>query len=221
MKKKNKSLKFTKKNLKALLSIIVLIILIFIILYVRNFRNFADIKLSTNKKNIFTLSDLKLNDLKYSSTESEIIGSLGKAKSVEEYSMNGFNYKILRYDNLNVTVREYYDDYILVGIETTSNRYKVTRGLRVGSNINSVFNKYKISYKTGSYLYGNYNYEELTDKNIKDNIYMGIRTKSKVSYYNKDAKSESDTFPLDSILKIVYEYENGTVKKISWSYDYE
>lgn len=219
--KKNKRTFFTKKNIKTLLTILLLSVLMFLIIYVRNFRNFADIKLNTNKKDIFTLSDLKINDLKYASTEEEIYKSLGKTKDIEEYSMNGFNYKILRYKNLNLTVREYYDDYILVGVETTSSRYKISRGLRVGSNINSVFNKYRISYKTGSYLYGNYNYEELSEKNIKENIYMGIRTKSKVSYYNKDAKSDSDTFPLDSIVKMVYEYRNGTVTKISWSYDYE
>ena len=219
--KKNKRTFFTKKNIKTLLTILLLAVLMFLIIYVRNFRNFADIKLNTNKKDIFTLSDLKINDLKYASTEEEIYKSLGKTKDIEEYSMNGFNYKILRYKNLNLTVREYYDDYILVGVETTSSRYKISRGLRVGSNINSVFNKYRISYKTGSYLYGNYNYEELSEKNIKENIYMGIRTKSKVSYYNKDAKSDSDTFPLDSIVKMVYEYRNGTVTKISWSYDYE
>ena len=219
--KKNKRTFFTKKNIKTLLTILLLSVLMFLIIYVRNFRNFADIKLNTNKKDIFTLSDLKINDLKYASTEEEIYKSLGKTKDIEEYSMNGFNYKILRYKNLNLTVREYYDDYILVGVETTSSRYKISRGLRVGSNINSVFNKYRISYKTCSYLYGNYNYEELSEKNIKENIYMGIRTKSKVSYYNKDAKSDSDTFPLDSIVKMVYEYRNGTVTKISWSYDYE
>ena len=219
--KKNKRTFFTKKNIKTLLTILLLSVLMFLIIYVRNFRNFADIKLNTNKKDIFTLSDLKINDLKYASTEEEIYKSLGKTKDIEEYSMNGFNYKILRYKNLNLTVREYYDDYILVGVETTSSRYKISRGLRVGSNINSVFNKYRISYKTGSYLYGNYNYEELSEKNIKENIYMGIRTKSKVSYYNKDAKSDNDTFPLDSIVKMVYEYRNGTVTKISWSYDYE
>ena len=132
--KKNKRTFFTKKNIKTLLTILLLSVLMFLIIYVRNFRNFADIKLNTNKKDIFTLSDLKINDLKYASTEEEIYKSLGKTKDIEEYSMNGFNYKILRYKNLNLTVREYYDDYILVGVETTSSRYKISRGLRVGSN---------------------------------------------------------------------------------------
>ena len=39
---------------------------------------------------------------------------------------------------------KYYDDYILVGVETTSSRYKISRGVRVGSNIARVMNKYKI-----------------------------------------------------------------------------
>lgn len=218
--KKNKS-KFTKNNIKILLSIIVLVFLIFLILYVRNFRNFAEVRLGTNKKDIFTISDLTINDLKYSSTKKEVIKSLGKAKKEEEYSMNGFKYKILRYKDLDITLREYYDDYILVGIETTSNDYKISRKLKVGSNINRVFNKFRVDYKSGSYLYGNYNFEELTDKDIKDNMYMGIRTSSKVSYYNMDAKSEDDSFPLNSIQKLVFEYKNGVVTKISWSYDYE
>ena len=218
--KKNKK-NVTKKELKLLLSIIVLIFLIFLILYVRNFRNFADVKLSTNNKDIFTLYDLKMNDLKYSSPEEDVIKSLGKAKKVEEMSANGFEYKILRYDGLNVTLREYYDDYILVGVETTSKKYKMSRGLKVGSNINKVFSKYKVENKTGSYLYGNYNYEEMKDKLVDDNIYMGIRTKTKVSYYNVDPRPGEDNFPLNSLVKIEFEYKNGTVTKISWSYDYE
>ena len=218
--KKNK-MKIAKKNLKILLSIIVLVFLIFLILYVRNFRNFAEVKLGTNKKNIFTIADLKIDDLKYSSTEKEVIKSLGKAKKVEELSANGFKYKILRYKDLNITLREYYDDYILVGVESTSRSYKMGRGLRVGSNINRVFNKYRIDNKSGNYLYGNYNYEEMMDKTITDNIYMGIRTKSKVSYYNMDPRSKDDIFPLNSISKIEFEYKNGTVTKITWSYDYE
>ena len=191
--KKNKrnSKLFTKKELKIILSIIVLVFLIFLILYVRNFRNFGEIKLGTNKKDIFTISDLKLNDLKYSSTENEVIKSLGKAKKEVSYSENGFNYKKLEYKNLDVILREYYKEYILVGIETTSSKYKTGRKLRVGSNINRVMNKYKISNRTGSYLYGNYNYEEMKEKS--DNVYMGIRTNSKVTYYNKDAKGKDDT----------------------------
>lgn len=216
--KKNKK-HISKKNLKVLLSIIVLVFLIFLILYVRNFRNFGEIKLGTNKKDIFTLSDLKINDLKYSSTEKEVVKSLGKPKKIDETSANGFNYKIYRYKDLDVTLREYYNDYILIGIDTTSSKYKTSRRLKVGSNINKVMRKYKISNKTGSYLYGNYKLEEMKEKD--DNVYMGIRTNSKVSYYNKDAKGENDTFPMDSVLKIIYEYKNGTVTKISWSYDYE
>lgn len=216
--KKNKS-KISKKNLKIILSIIVLVFLIFLILYVRNFRNFGEIKLSTNKKDIFTISDLKINDLKYSSTEKEVIKSLGKAKKSISYSENGFNYKKLEYKDLNVILREYYDDYILVGIDTTSSKYKTARGLKVGSNINRVMNKYKIENKTGSYMYGNYTYDEMFEKD--GNVYMGIRTNSNIAYYNKDAKSTTDTFPMNSILKIMYEYKNGTVTKISWSYDYE
>ena len=217
--KKNKSHVFSKKELKLLLSILVLAFLIFLIIYVRNFRNFGEIKLSTNKKDIFTISDLKINDLKYSSTETDIISEFGKAKKTVEYSENGFNYKKFEYPDLNITLREYYDDYILVGVETTSSKYKITRGIRVGSNIGRTMRKYKIANKSGSYLYGNYTYEEMPEKN--DNVYMGIRTKLKVSYYNKDAKEENDTFPMDLVQKIEYEYKNGTVTKISWSYDYE
>ena len=218
--KKNK-MNITKKDLKVLLSIIVLVFLIFLILYVRNFRNFAEVKLGTNKKKIFTISDLKINDLKYSSTEEEVIKSLGKANKTEELSANGFEYKILRYKDLNITLREHYDDYVLVGVETTSNNYKMSRNLKVGSNINKVFNKYRIDYKSGNYLYGNYKYEEMVDKSINNNIYMGIRTKSKVSYYNMDPRPDDDMFPLNSLAKIEFEYKNGTVTKITWSYDYE
>lgn len=218
-KNKNRKSSITKKELKILLSIIVLVFLIFLILYVRNFRNFAEIKLGTNKKDIFTISDLKINDLKYSSTEKEVIKTFGKAKKIVNYSENGFDYKRLEYKDLNITLREFYNDYILVGVETTSPKYKTGRNLKVGSNIARVMNKYKIDNKTGSYLYGNYTYEEMSEKD--DNVYMGIRTKIKVSYYNKDAKSKDDTFPFDSIVKIDYEYKNGTVTKISWSYDYE
>lgn len=218
--KKNK-IKIAKKDLKILLSIIVLVFLIFLIIYVRNFRNFAEVRLGTNKKDIFTISDLTINNLKYSSTEDDVVKSLGKPSKSESMSANGFEYKILRYKDLNITLREYYDNYILVGVETTSNKYKMARGLKVGSNINRVFNKYKIDYKSSNYLYGNYKYEEMMDKEINENIYMGIRTKSKVSYYNMDPRSEDDTFPLTNLAKIEFEYKNGNVTKITWSYDYE
>ena len=219
MKKKKNKKSFSKKEIKGILSIVVLVFLIFLIIYVRNFRNFAEIKLSTNKKDIFTISDLKIKDLEYSSKEKEVIKSLGKAKKTVEYSENGFSYKRLEYKDLDVILREYYDDYILVGVETTSSKYKTSRNIRVGSNINKVLKNYKIANKTGSYLYGNYTYDEMLEKD--ENVYMGIRTKMKVSYYNKDAKNKDDTFPMNSIVKIDYEYKNGTVTKITWSYDYE
>lgn len=219
--KKNKKRKssISKKEIKVVLSIVVLLFLIFLIVYVRNYRNFAEVKLNTNKKDIFTISDLKINDLKYSSSEDKVIESFGKPKKIVNYSENGFAYKRFEYEDLSLTLREYYDDYILVGVETTSTKYKISRGLRVGSNISRVMNKYKVDNKTGSYLYGNYSYEEMSEKT--DNVYMGIRTKLKVSYYNKDARVEGDTFPVDAIQKIEYEYKNGIVYKVSWSYDYE
>lgn len=219
MKKNKRKHSISKKEIKILLSIIVLLFLIFLIVYVRNYRNFAEVKLNTNKKDIFTISDLKINDLKYSSSEDKVIESFGKPEKIVNYSENGFGYKRFEYDNLSLTLREYYDDYILVGVETTSSKYKISRGLRVGSNISRVMNKYKVENKTGSYLYGNYSYEEMSEK--ADNVYMGIRTKLKVSYYNKDAKSDGDTFPVDAIQKMEFEYKNGSVYKISWSYDYE
>ncbi|MBR4830328.1 MAG: hypothetical protein IKZ96_00985 [Bacilli bacterium] len=219
MKKNKRSRTFNKKEIKVILSIIVLLFLIVLIVYVRNYRNFAEVKLNTNKKDIFTISDLKINDLKYSSSEDKVTEVFGKPKKIVNYSENGFRYKRFEYDDLSLTLREYYDDYILVGVETTSSKYKISRGLRVGSNISRVMNKYKVDNKSGSYLYGNYSYEEMSEKT--DNVYMGIRTKLKVSYYNKDAKVENDTFPVDAIQKIEFEYKNGTVYKISWSYDYE
>ena len=216
--KKNKH-KFSKKEKEIMVTIFLLMILICLIIYVRNFRNFADVKLSTNKKDVFTISDLKINDLKYSSSEEAVIKEFGKAKKIVNYSENGFNYKRLEYNDLSLTLREYYSDYILVGVETTSPKYKITRGVRVGNNISRVMNKYKIENRTGSYIYGNYSYEEMLER--KDNVYMGIRTKLKVSYYNKDAKAADDTFPMNAIQKMEFEYKNGIVYKISWSYDYE
>lgn len=212
-----------KKNIKEskamLIAIVVVIILLLVMVVVdRSTRDYATISLRTNKKAIFTISDLELNELKFGSTQSQIKKALGNPKKEEEYEKHNFKYKKYIYKDLTITLRENYDDYMLVGIETTSSKYKTGRDIKVGSNILTVMKSYNITNKMSNYLYGNYTASSLNKSSNTDNIYFGLRTKKQVIYVNRDDVTDKNYV---NVARIIYSYKKGKVNKIIWSYDYE
>lgn len=209
-------LKGGKKNFVLVCSIIFVLLLILLIVYLSNFRNFSEITLSKNNNQIFSVKDLTINDLKYGDKESVVKKSLGKPKSEENKLDGSYNYKILKYDGLTVTLKEYYNDFILSKVEATSRKYKFSRGLKVGKRITKAFKKYKVSNKKGAYLYGNYTNNALSEVEIKNNIYFGVRSTKNVLYVNRD--EVLDGVPTN-IAKLDIAYNKGKITKITWSYD--
>lgn len=208
------------KSSKVMLIAIVALVLALLMMIVvdRGTRDYATISLKTNRKTIFTISDLKLNDLKFGSTQSQVIKTLGKPKKESKFEKHNFKYKKYEYERLTVTLREDYNDYMLVGIETTSNKYKTGRNIKVGNNISSVMKSYNIKNSMSNYLYGNYPASSLNKSSNTKNIYFGLRSKKQVVYVNRDEVIDKNNI---NIARIIYVYKKGRVNKIIWSYDYE
>lgn len=197
---------------------VVIVVLLLLLATLRHFRNFEDAKLIRNKKDIFSVSDLKFGKLKFGSTEDEVISVLGKSKEKIESKKGIYSYKILKYDDIEVTLKENYDDYILVGVETTSSKYKFGRNIKVNSSIYKAVKKYKVENKKGTYIYGNYTVDKLDSSDVSENIYMAVRGSEEVVYINKDAQVDGIK---TNIARLTLTYKKGKIKKISWSYDFE
>lgn len=192
------------------------IIIPFLIIISTAFISFTSVRLKTNNKERFNISDLVVNNLKFGSTEKEIEKELGKPNKTSTKINNNYEYKVYEYDGLTLTLKENYSDYILVKAEITSSKYKTSRGIRVKSKISKAVNKFSITNKTGNYIYKNYNIEALDTKTIKDNIYLGVRNSKQVIYYNRDAIVDGvDT----CTAKLELDYKFGKIQKIVWSYD--
>jgi len=217
MEKKNNN--ENTKSKKYLFGVIVGLIaasLIFLLIVASYFRDFGKIKLSTNSSNIFTVADLKLEDLKFMSTEKEILASLGDPKDIKEEVEGIYKYKKLSYSGLTLTLKEYYNDFILVKAEISSKKYTTSRGIKVGNKITKVFRKYKVENKEGAYIYGNYTKKSLKNFENKENIFFGVRSSENVLYVNRDAVVDGTP---TNIAKLDIIYKNGVIKKITWSYD--
>ena len=211
--KKTKSKEELTKIIK--IALVLALILVVINSIINITKNYSEVNLRTNKNDVFTLDDLTVNSLKFGSTEKEVKKELGKPIKEKKILENSLDYKELTYKGIKVRLRENYSDYILVGVEVTSRKYRVGRNIRVGNNIERVMKKYRISHKTGKYLYGNYTLNALKQKEIKDNIYFGLRTKHQVMYISRDVVVDNKT----NIAELNIKYDRGRVSNIKWSYD--
>ena len=213
---KNLLKKLDKKQL-LLLSVVGLVVIISLLLVISGlFGNFENVKLSKNNKEIFTIKDLKVNNLQFLSTSNEVVKELGEPKSTKSFSKNNFKYIEYYYSGLKLTLKENYGDYVLVGAEITSSKYKIGRNIKVGNKVLKVINKYKVEFSNGNYIYKNYNIDALNDNLVKDNAYFGYRNKNEIRYYNKDAVVEGNP---TNIAELKYSYRFGRINKITWSYD--
>ena len=188
-KKKKKTIEQELKRDKIILLVtsIIIVILISLLIASRSYRDFSSINIRTNNKNIFSISDLTINNLKYGDNEEKVLKELGTPNKESNKTKNSYSYKELQYDNLKITLRENYDDYILTGVEIKSNKYVINRKIKVGNNIVKAMKKFRVENKSGQYLYGNYSIGALNDEEITDTIYFGVRSNKKVVYVNKDA----------------------------------
>ena len=208
-----------KKNKKIFKIILVVVVVLSLLLFLsRGYRDFTKISLRKNKKTIFSITDLTVNNLKYSDTEDKVKKELGTPKKEEAKFIGKYNYKILTYEGIILTLKENYDDFMLVKVEITDKEYKISRNIKVKDSIVKTMKKFKIVNKKGNYLYGNYSEKALNDEAITDNIYFGKRTKNEILYINMDTKYSSlDT----NISKLRITYKKGKITKIEWSYDFE
>lgn len=219
-KKKKKTIEQELKRDKIMLVItsLVIVILLSLLIASRNYRDFSAINIKTNNKTIFSISDLTINNLKYGDNEEKVLKELGTPIKESNKTKDKYSYKELEYNNLKITLRENYDDYILTGVEIKSDKYVINRNIKIGNSIVKTMKKFKVENKSGQYLYGNYSIGSLSDKEIADTIYFGVRNNKKVVYVNKDASVNDMS---SNISKLTLDYKKGKITKITWSYDFE
>lgn len=208
------------KNQKTIfiVAVIVIVLLSLLLIISRNFGTFNNVSVRKNNKKIFSIEDLTVNDLKFYDSKSVVEEKLGKPKKEKDTSKDNYSYKILYYDGLTLTLRENYEDFILVKAEITSDKYKINRNIKVGNRILRVIKKFKVDNSIGTYLYGNYTTDALNNSKVTENVYMGLRSNKEVVYINKDASV--DNLPTN-IARLNITYKFGKVAKIVWSYDYK
>lgn len=218
--KEIKKVLFNKKNEEKIfiVSVVVIVLLSLLLIISRNFGTFNNVSIRKNNKEIFSVSDLTINDLKFSDTQKNIEKELGKPTKEKAYTENNFKYKKLYYNGLVMTLKENYDDFILVKVKITSSKYKINRNIKVNNRILRVIKKFKVENTTGTYLYGNYTIEQLSNPELKDNVYAGVRSNKEIVYVNKDARIDGNS---SNIARLNISYKNGKVKAITWSYDYK
>lgn len=200
------------------ISIIVVVILGIVSIILGNYKDYTEVKLRKNNKTIFSIADLKVDDLKYGDMEKEVKKKIGKPEKEKKIKKDIYEYKELYYKGLTLTLRENYDDFMLVKAEVTGRNYNVSRDIRIGNKIKSVMNKFNVENEIGTYIYGNYSIDALDESEITGTIYQGIRDKENVIYINRDSKVDGEKV---NIAKMVIKYKKGRVKKITWSYDFQ
>lgn len=219
-KKNKKTLEQELKRDKIMLIItsIIIVILLSLLIVSRNYRDFSLINLRTNNKTIFSISDLTINDLKYGTNEEDVRKKFGTPDKEKQKEKNNYKYKELFYNGLKLTLKENYDDYMLVGVKITNKKYKISRNIRVSNNISKTMKKFKVENKTGTYMYGNYSSNALNSEEVSENIYFGVRNSSQILYVNRDAKVSNVQ---SNIAKLYIYYKYGKITKIEWSYDFD
>ena len=206
------------KNKNLFVISVVFLVLLGILLVIANYnKDFTNTKLRKNNKTIFSVTDLKVNDLEFGDNVKTIEKKLGKPKSIKKTKKNNFGYRIYNYNGLKLLLRENYKDYMLVGVEVTKSKYKTSRNIRVGDGVLKVIKNYKVEDRTGNYIYRNFKLSSINDKSNKENIYLGYRDNKRIMYINRDVVTD-DTFI--NVANITYYYKNGKVNKIIWSYDF-
>lgn len=212
-KKENKITK-QRKIFSVVVGLIVLISLLLIISGL--FGNFLKVKLKTNKKEIFNISDLTVGNLEFGATENDVLKEYGEPNKKEEIVKNNYQYKVYYYKGLTLTLKEHYNNYTLVKAEITSSKYKTSRKVKVGDKILNTINKYNVSIRQGNYIYKNYSYDALNNKAVKDEVFLGIRNDNEVRYYIRYAYVEDAP---NNVAVLSFKYKFGKIKSIVWSYD--
>lgn len=200
------------------ISITVVVILGIVSIILGNYKDYTEVKLRKNNKTIFSIADLKVDGLKYGDMEKDIKKKIGKPEKEKKIKKDIYEYKELYYNGMTLTLRENYDDFMLVKAEVTGRDYNVSRDIRIGNKIKSVMNKFNVENEIGTYIYGNYSIDALDESEITGTIYQGIRDKENVIYINRDSKVDGEKV---NIAKMVIKYKKGRVKKITWSYDFQ
>ncbi len=218
---KEKILSLVKNKKVILLFIFILFILVMAIFLSSFFSDYSKISLLRNKDEMFNVADLTMDNLTYMNTEKDLVKKYGKPNSTKKISNGNFKYVVYKYNGFDVTLKEYYDTYSISKVEVTTNKIKLSRGIKVGDRIVKVMNKFRVTNKKTSYMYSNYSSKALKDDTISDNIYFGKRTKSTVEYVNRDKKLSDNIDMPTNTARLKVNYKHGKVTKIMWSYDVE
>ena len=216
--KKLKNLSINDYRKILFIAIIVFIVLSLLLFFINRNRDYQKMTLNTNNNKIFSIADLTFNDLKYMDSEKKIRKEFGKPIKEKSYIRYSYKYKKLYYKDVEFTLRENYNSYMLIGVNTKSRKYNLSRNIKVGSSVLKAMKKFKIDNKNGIYLYGNYSKDALNSSEIKNEIYFGVRGKKEITYVNRDYVVDSGN---TNISRLTISYKRGKITKIMWIYDYE
>ena len=100
-----KGKKLDKKQSIFIIIVGIIVILSLLLIVSGLFGNFESVKLKKNNKEIFTIKDLTVNNLKFLSTSEEVTKELGKPKSTKEYSKNNYKYIDYYYSGLKLLLK--------------------------------------------------------------------------------------------------------------------
>ena len=100
-----------KRNIIFIVSLVLVIVLSILLHIVNANRDYTNVVLRKNKNTIFSVSDLKVDEVAYSDKEKTIIKKYGNPSKTKKYTKNFYRYKKLYYNGITFVLREFYNDY--------------------------------------------------------------------------------------------------------------
>lgn len=218
MKKKYKKL-WKNKIFQFFFCLLIALFLYFIIALIYGYKDFVKINLKTNTSSIFSLTDLSVSDLNYGDIEDSARTIFGNPNKIETFKDGNIKYKTYYYDGLELTFKKTNNSYIFMKAIITSDKYYITRNIKVGDRINDVMNKFYVKDSKGEYMYGNYNENDLNGKKVTDTLFFAHRKKNLVYYIYADKPYKNKYASLkDDIAQLTFKVSFGKVSKIDIMY---
>lgn len=219
MKKINFKKMWKSKIFQVIFCLLIAFIIYGIIVLIVDYKDFVKINLKQNTNSIFSLTDISVSNLVYGDIEEVAVTTFGKPDKIETFKDGKQKYKTYFYDGLELTFKKQNDSYLFMKAIVTSDKYYVSRTIKVGDRINDVMNKFFVEDTKGEYMYGNYTENELDGKSVKENVFFGHRTKNLVYYIHMDTPYKNGYASLkDDIAQLTMKVSLGKVKRIELMY---
>lgn len=189
------------------------------IVFYTNYKDYIKVDLKPNTNSIFTLTDISVSNLVYGDLESTAVTIFGKPNKIEKFKDKKQSYKTYYYDGLELTFKKQNSSYVFMKAIVSSDKYMVSRNIKVGNRINDVMNKFFVENAKSEYIYGNYKEDDLNGKTANENVFFGHRTKNLVYYIYMDMPYKKGFASLsDDIAQLTFKVSFGKVKRIELIY---